>query len=109
MADSAVIATLSISNLDAISTVNTSLKLSLRNLPFSTQSSTSNIYQPVNVGYTTNLNISAGVTIAGYLDHNAGYFGVMTAFDAATGITDLTFTELSDNANMTISAVYVTN
>jgi hypothetical protein len=78
----------------------------VRNLPFPTKASTSNIYPPINVGYASALNITAGTSIAGYLNHSGSSYGVLTAFDAAGGITDLSFTELSDNANLTMQMIY---
>ena len=93
-------------NVNSLSGITMGDAVILRNLPFPTKASTSNMYPPIVVGYATALNITAGTSLAGYLNSNGSSYGVLTAFDAAGGITDLSFTELSDNANLTMSMTY---
>ena len=93
-------------NVNSLSGITMGNTVFLRNLPFPTKASTSNMYPPIVVGYATALNISAGVSITGRMNHNGSSFGILSAFDNAGGITELSFTELSDNANMSMSMTY---
>ena len=93
-------------NVNSLSGITMGNAVFLRNLPFPTKASTSNMYPPIVVGYATALNISAGVSITGNLDHNGSSYGTLSAFDHAGGITNLSFTELSDNANLTMQMTY---
>ena len=96
-------------NVNSLSGVTMGNTVHLTGLPFNSKSSTSNIYTSITVGYATGLNISAGVSLTGFIDHNNNAFAQMSVFDDAAGISTLTFTELSDNANVSITATYITN
>ena len=81
--------------------------VNLTGMPF-TSNSTTNSHASLNFGQASGLNISAGVSLCGIFSTNSTACEVQ-AFDATTGSTGLTHTELSADGNMIFSGTYRAN
>jgi len=75
-------------------------------LPF-TSNSTNNSYASVNVGYQSNLNISAGTPIGGFVNINSTQWLVTTG-DTGGGTTNMPASEWSNDGEIVFSLNYIT-
>jgi len=79
--------------------------LSLTGLPFAA-SSTANNYSGIHCGYGSNLAITAGASVGGFI--NLGNTSAtMKIWSITTGATDFTAAMLSTNGNIMITAEYI--
>jgi hypothetical protein len=76
-------------------------------LPFTSVNSTAT-RSGIAVGFASSLNISAGQVVTGYVEINSTKIELMV-WDAATGTTSMSGTEISDGGTLFISGQYTTN